>query len=338
MKPAPRFQHLLRQALAAAALPLWASAAWANGTVPLAGVAASTDMPAARAPAASASAARLEPLLNFQAVLNRAGRPQPQLRVAYGTAPQQQGELWLPEPARFGTGPHPVVVLVHGGCWMAALPGAELLAWQAEALRQQGHAVWSISYRRVGHEGGGYPGTFLDVARAADHLRELARSHPLDLGRVTASGHSAGGHLALWLAARPRVSAGSPLHSAEPLPVHAVVAVAGIGDLAWATPSISAACSPGIIPKLVDEAGRGKEAWADTSPTALAPLGVPVTLVSGVYDAIVAPAHARRYAQMAGSRGDTVLKLLTLDEAGHFELIAPWTPAGEATVKAILGR
>ena len=100
---------------------------------------------------------------------------------------------------------------------MAELPGPELLAWQAEALRQQGFAVWSVSYRRVGHEGGGYPGTFTDVAQAADHLRELAKTQPLDLARITASGHSAGGHLALWLAARPGPPLCSRLHAAAPL-------------------------------------------------------------------------------------------------------------------------
>jgi acetyl esterase/lipase len=162
---------------------------------------AATPVATAAAPAMNptppaAGAARLGALLNFQRVLDQPDRPQPQHRVAYGTAAQQFGELWLPEADRFGLGPYPVALLVHGGCWMGELPGPELLAWQAEALRQRGFAVWSLSFRRVGHDGGGYPGTILDVARAADHLRELAKTHPLDLARVTVSGHSAGGHLA----------------------------------------------------------------------------------------------------------------------------------------------
>ena len=279
-------------------------------------------------------ASAVTPLLNFQRILDRPGRPAPQHRIVYGTAPQQVGELWLPA----GKGPFPVALLVHGGCWMAELPGPELLAWQAEALREQGWAVWSISYRRVGHEGGGYPGTFLDVAHAADRLRELARQYPLDLDRVTVSGHSAGGHLALWLAGRKNIASNSPLYMPDPLRVQAVVSVAGIGDLAWSAPMIGAVCSPDIVPKLVDEARRGKDAYADTSPALLGPLGVPVTMVSGVYDPIVPPAHARRYAQMAGGRGDAAVTLLNLQGAGHFELIAPWTAAGAATVQAIEGR
>ena len=111
--------------------------------------------------------AAVAPLLNFRQVLERPDRPQPQQRVAYAKdAPQQAGELWLPPADRFGPGPYPVVLMVHGGCWLAELPGPELLAWQAEAVRQQGFAVWSISYRRIGHPGGGYPGTFQDVAAA----------------------------------------------------------------------------------------------------------------------------------------------------------------------------
>lgn len=319
--------HPAIHALSAGALAL---------TAALLPAASHAQAPAAPAPAAAPP--RVAPLLNFQRVLDRPERPQPQHKLPYGSAAQQFGELWLPPAERYGTGPHPVVLLVHGGCWMAELPGPELLAWQAEALRQQGMAVWSISYRRVGHEGGGYPGTFQDVARGADHLRELAKQHPLDLGRITASGHSAGGHLALWLAARPRVPANSPLHSAQPLPVQRVVPVAGVGDLAWAAPFIGAVCSPEIAGRLVDEKTRGKDAWADTSPAALGPLGVPVTMVSGVYDPVVPPAHARRYHQVALNRGAPEVKLLNLDEAGHFELIAPWTPAGAATVQAIVGR
>ena len=117
-----------------------------------------------------------------------------------------------------------------------------------------------------------------------------------------------------------------------------MMAVAGVGDLAWAAPFLGAVCSPNIIARLVDEKQRGKEAWADTSPAAMAPLAVPVTMISGLSDPIVAPAHARRFALAAGSRGGPSVTLLNLNEAGHFELIAPWTPAGAATVHAITDR
>jgi acetyl esterase/lipase len=108
-------------------------------------------------------------------------------------------DLWLPD----GAGPHPVVLMVHGGCWQKEIADRTLMNWAAEDLRKQGLAVWNIEYRGVDEEGGGYPGTFLeDVAHAADALRDQAGAYNLDLNRVAAFGHSAGGHLALWLAAR----------------------------------------------------------------------------------------------------------------------------------------
>jgi acetyl esterase/lipase len=277
--------------------------------------------------------------ISFRQVLERPERPQPQVRVAYGALAQQQAELWLPSPAER---PHPVVLMVHGGCWRADLPGPELLAWQAEALRQRGVAVYSVTYRRLAAAGapdveanGGYPATFQDLALAADHLRTLATQHPLDLQRVTTTGHSAGGHLALWLAARKNLPASSPLHRAQPLPIHAVVPVAGVGDLAWGGAFVGGACGADTVARLVNFPQRGTAAWADTSPAALLPLGVPVLMVSGLYDPIVAPAHARRYQRLAADKTDTPVRLMTLDEAGHFELIAPWTDAGRAVVERI---
>lgn len=148
-------------------------------------------------------------------------------RIAYGSDALQFGELWLPR----GHGRHPVIVLIHGGCWRADLPGTELMDYMAADLRDRGYAVWNVEYRRIGHPGGGYPGTFQDIAAGLDHLRTIAPQHGLDLRRVAVSGHSAGGHLALWTAARDRLPAESSLHTADPLPVRGVVSLAGIADL-----------------------------------------------------------------------------------------------------------
>ena len=145
--------------------------------------------------------------------------------IAYGPAPQQVAELRLPK----GRGPHPVVIVVHGGCWQAPW-GFDHVRSLAAALTAEGYATWSLEYRRLGDPGGGWPGTLEDVARGADHLREVATAHPLDLDRVVALGHSAGGQLALWLAARPGCP-GSPLHAARPLRLRGVVSLAGITDL-----------------------------------------------------------------------------------------------------------
>lgn len=123
--------------------------------------------------------------------------PPPAKRIDYGSGPQQFGELRLPK----GAGPFPVVVLVHGGCWMAQFDYVymtRMAAW----LAQRGVATWTIEFRRVGDDGGGWPGTFLDVANATDDLRTIAKTQPIDLKRIYAAGHSAGGQLALWLGAR----------------------------------------------------------------------------------------------------------------------------------------
>src|SRR5205814_1584844 len=122
------------------------------------------------------------------------------LRFAYLTGPLRFGELYVPK----GSGPHPVVILIHGGFWRVPY-GLTLMQRLADDLVQKKIAAWNIEYRRVGDAGGGWPGTLRDVARAADYLTTLAPRYALDLTRVVSVGHSAGGQLALWLAARSRL-------------------------------------------------------------------------------------------------------------------------------------
>lgn len=250
--------------------------------------------------------------------------PVPTKQLAYGGDPEQFGELWLPE----GQGPFPVAVLIHGGCWQAALPGTVLMAYIAEDLRKSGFAVWNIEYRRLGSEGAGYPGTFLDVAQAMDYLRDIAADNHLDLGTVIVAGHSAGGHLALWAAGRGQLEAGGPLWRHNPLPVKAAVALAGINDLkAYRQDGPSACGGPGTIDALVDAAGRqGLDLYKDTSPAAMLPLKVPQLIVSGVLDPIVPDKFGRDYAAQAMKAGDPV-EMLDIEGAGHFELIDPESEA-----------
>ena len=213
-----------------------------------------------------------------------------------------------------------------------------LVAFLADGLRQQGVAVWSVTYRRVGTKAENfspYPDTFLDVATATDKLRELADTYALDLTRVVATGHSAGGHLAMWLAARPKIPNYSPLFSKTPLPIHAVVGIAATPELAYATVASAPASGADTVDLLVDTKTRKDAAYRDTSVTPLLPLGVTQALISGVYDAIVAPAQALRHRERAKAKGETV-ELLTLDNAGHFELISPWTAPGARVVERII--
>jgi len=266
----------------------------------------------------------------FDEILAR-DAPKADAHIAYGPAPQQFGELWLPS----AKGPAPVIILVHGGCWLKMLPGLECLRHMARALSQQGYAVWNVEYRRLGEEGGGYPGTLLDVAHAADHVRDLAGQYPLDLSRVIAVGHSAGGTMALWLAGRRNLSRTSPLYSADPIRIDAVVNVAGPSDLEQFAPHSPGICMPGTLETFVGKASRGNEdVYADTSPASLLPLRIPQVLVYGIYDPAAPPYLGKQYLDTAHAKGDDV-RLITIPDAGHFEMVAPWTPAWKVVADVV---
>jgi len=263
--------------------------------------------------------------INYTDLLARQ-RPEATKRIHYGAAPSQFGDLWMPA----GSGPYRVVVLIHGGCWRADLPGHELMAYAAEDLRQHGIAVWNIEHRRLGEPGGGYPGTFEDIANAIDWLPQLSKTYSLDVGNVVVAGHSSGGHLALWAAARPRLPKTSPLYREKPLPIKRVVSLAGIADLDTYRIRGPGACGgPRTVDALVGTAVRGPwDVFTDTSPAALLPIGVPQTIISGALDPIVPAAFGRAYAEKAASAGDQVQEM-TIANAGHFELIDPKSDAFE---------
>jgi acetyl esterase/lipase len=290
---------------------------------------------------AMTSASAASQSLTFKQILDKPelATTRPDHQIAYGKEALNYGELWLP-PA--GTrGPLPVVVLIHGGCWLAELPGPELVAFLADDLRRHGVAVWSLTYRRVGHRGGGYPGTFNDVADGVAHLRAIAGKFDLDLNRAVVTGHSAGGHLALWVAAQPRIPAASALKRDQAVNFKAVVGIAAIPDLAHFARAGAHACGDDTVARLVDAAARTSAGGAasspfrDTSPAEMLPLGVRQILIHGVYDGIVPPAIGLRYQTRAKEKGESV-ELITLENAGHFELIAPWTDAGKVVVEKIL--
>jgi len=251
-------------------------------------------------------------------------RPSPDASIAYGADPLQVVDLYLPA----GAGPHPVALMVHGGCWQTEIADRTIMNWLADDLRRRGIAVWNIDYRGVDRPGGGYPGTFLDVAAAAEALRAHAAAHDLDLSRIVATGHSAGGHLALWLAARPRLPEGSPLRSPDPLPIRAVVSLGGLPDLEEAARPPGSGCGTEVIARI--SGGR----FAETSVPRLAPLGVPQVLINGRQDRIIPVAYAEGYAGPARAAGDSV-RVRMIDRTGHVELVAPETAAWAAAAEEI---
>lgn len=226
----------------------------------------------------------------------------------YGDDPSQIAELFLPE----GAGPHPVVVVVHGGYWRARYDRSLMTALCVD-LAAHGLAAWNLEYRRVG-AGGGFPETLLDVAAAVDALAEV--DAPLDLGCVAAVGHSAGGQLALWAAARPKLRAGMP--GSEPrVTVGAVVSQAGVLDL-----RLAAALNPSAEPTraLLGDPADSAEAYDVASPAEHLPLGIPQLVLHGELDETVSMRIAESYAARARDMGEPC-ELVVLPGTGHFEHI-----------------
>jgi acetyl esterase/lipase len=295
-----------------------------------------TDETPAPAPLAAAAPAAL---MKWPDLLERP-RPEPSASVTYGEHQLQRVDLWLPA----GKGPHPTVLMVHGGCWQTEIADRRIMNWIADDLRKRGTAVWNIDYRGVDREGGGYPGTFADAAAATDALRTHAAKYNLDISPLVATGHSAGGHLALWLAARgapaanasnPLIPSGSPLLSPDPLKIDTVVSLGGLPDLELAATPPGSGCGTEIIEKLVGPATlSSRNVYADTSVPRLAPLRVRQVLINGMQDRIIPTAYASDYEAKMRAAGDDV-RVRMIDNTGHVELIAPESAAWAVTVEEI---
>jgi acetyl esterase/lipase len=229
--------------------------------------------------------------------------------LRYGSDPSQELDLRLPA----GDGPHPVAVVLHGGFWRATYARDNTSA-VAAALTRSGWATANVEYRRLGP--GGYGAALADVAAARRYLAGVEA--PLDLSRTMAIGHSAGGHLALWLASTGGASR--------------VVALAAVCDL-------EDAARGGLGRDAVQEFLGGEpsevpEAYEAADPAHRLPLGVPQLLVHGTADDQVPFEHAERYAERARAAGDDC-SLLALDDVDHFDVIDPRTDAWRAISAAV---
>jgi acetyl esterase/lipase len=225
-------------------------------------------------------------------------------RIAYGSDPLQFGDLRLPP----GDGPAPLAVLFHGGYWKVAYDRGHLEP-ACLALRDAGIATWNVEYRRVGHPGGGWPGSVDDAVLAVGNL-------PVEAPAVVLVGHSAGGHLALLAARRARLP---------------VVALAPVCDLAW---SLRTGAGDGAAALFLG----GGELVPEASPRELLPLGVRQVVVHGTGDETVDFAMSAAYVDAARAAGDDA-ELVVLEGAGHFEPIDPQSsewPTVLAAVRSVL--
>jgi len=250
-------------------------------------------------------------------------------QISYGPESLQFGDLRIPE----GEGPFPVVAIIHGGCWLAAYD-LHLMDAMATDLTERGYATWNLEYRRVGNEGGGWPGTFEDIADGLDKLRDLAESHPLDLDRLVITGHSAGGHLALWAGSRSCLTAKSPIYRPNPIQPSGVVSLAGIVDLEHYLVRSGSGCGASVKGLMGGFPEEVAERYRQASPVDMPLTGVARTLITGKQDPIVPVEHVKRY-QEAHPDPDGMIKDQRINGIGHFEVIAPDSKAWPDILEAI---
>ncbi|HEV2546199.1 MAG TPA: alpha/beta hydrolase [Stellaceae bacterium] len=242
--------------------------------------------------------------------------PPADARIAYGTDRNQFGEIRLPK----SSGPFPLVMNIHGGFWRARYDlghAGHLCA----ALTAKGLATWNVEYRRVGNAGGGWPGTFEDVRTAYRFLPQLAQRYKLDSAKVLVMGHSAGGELALCLAAHET----SLKH---------VISLAGVVDLqqAWELHLGNDA----VIDFLGGKPGQIGDHYREADPMQLS---VPHTtrqwLIHGAEDDVVPSILSRNYTEQKKKRREDA-HYVEISTAGHFDLIDPRSQAWPKVENAVL--
>ena len=258
-------------------------------------------------------------------------------RIPYGPGESQFGDLRLPTLAPNQRAP--VLVFLHGGWWKSAY-GLDYAGHLCAALKADRFASWSLEYRRVGNPGGGFPGTFEDVANGFDHLKTLAKTYPLDLNRVVVAGHSAGGHLAFWLAGRHHLPETGPLANFRiAAPIRGVVALAGAVDLkltidlaGWFT---FAHDKQMVLDLMGATPAQAPDRYLAANPGGLIPLNVPQFLLQGTEDDQIPPQLPARWADRARRIGDAVTVDI-ISGADHFDIVDPQSKAWPRVRKAIL--
>ncbi|MFJ8944148.1 alpha/beta hydrolase [Streptomyces sp. NPDC102395] len=259
----------------------------------------------------------------------------PDATASYGDHPDQVIDFYAPREGSAPTDTVPLIVVLHGGAWRAPYDRQHITPFAAH-LAERGFAVANVEYRRGQEQGpaqepahapiaGRWPHTFDDVAAALDALPALAREAlpQADPRRTVLTGHSAGGHLALWAAARHVLPADAPWRTGGPAPLRGVVALAPIADFEVA--GKLDVCGNAARQLLGgDEHFTERQPYAD--PALLLPTGIATTLVQGRTDLVVPQAVAESYADAAAKAGEMV-GLTLLEDVGHFPLIDPLADA-----------
>ncbi|WP_019063044.1 alpha/beta hydrolase family protein [Streptomyces prunicolor] len=273
----------------------------------------------------------------------------PDSTAAYGDHPDQVIDFYAPRGERLPGEAPPLVVVLHGGAWRAPYDRRHITPF-ADFLARRGFAVANVEYRRGpaspaagtsipaqgsaigsatgsaegaagGPVAGRWPDTFDDVAAALDALPALVREAlpQADPRRTVITGHSAGGHLALWAAARHVLPKDAPWRTDAPAALRGVIALAPIADF---TVAEELAVCDGAAAQLLGGEAKFAERLPYADPTLLLPTGIATTLVQGRADLVVPQAVAESYADAAAKSGE-VVGLTLLEDVGHFPLIDP---------------
>lgn len=249
-------------------------------------------------------------------------------RIHYGPGVYQFGDLWMPQPA--GKALLPLVVFFHGGWWRSEYDLGYAGHLCAD-LKKHGIAAWSVEYRRVGSTGGGWPTTFQDAASGFDYAATLAKTYPLDLSRVVTMGHSAGGHLAFWIAGRHHIDPHSEIYEPRPqVPLKGAIALAGAVDLRM-TIDLSGYFQFAHDKREVFDLMGGKPAdlsdrYKAGSPGDLLPFHVPQFLIQGTDDEQIPPDLPSRWKDLARGHGDSAAVSM-IPGADHFDVVDPQSAA-----------
>jgi acetyl esterase/lipase len=257
-------------------------------------------------------------------------------RIAYGAGAFQFGDLWLPDDQKLGA--RPVVVFFHGGWWKSEYD-LGYAGYLGAALAREGIVCWSVEYRRVGSSGGGWPNTFLDAAAGFDFINEIADEHRLDLSRMLVMGHSAGGHLAFWIAGRRHIENQSELFSPKPKAFpKAVIALAGAVDLQLiielAGTGEFAHIKDNVFQLMGGDPTRFPERYRAGNPGELLPFSADQILIQGTADDQIPPNLPSRWAEISRKMGSKA-SVRILPGADHFDVVDPESVAWSAVVHEI---
>jgi acetyl esterase/lipase len=259
-------------------------------------------------------------------------------RIAYGAGAFQFGDLWLPDDQKLGA--RPVVVFFHGGWWKSEYD-LGYAGYLCAALAREGIACWSVEYRRVGSSGGGWPNTFEDAAAGFDFISEIAGEHRLNLSRMLVMGHSAGGHLAFWIAGRSHIENQSELFSPQPKVFpNAVIALAGAVDLRLiielAGTGEFAHIKENVFQLMGGDLARFPERYRAGNPGELLPFSADQILIQGTDDDQIPPELPSRWAEIARKIGSKA-SVRILPGTDHFDVVDPESFAWATVVHEVRG-